>query len=344
MPLFALLMAMVLGTNVLHADQIDDYLNNQLQAAPVPGISLTILKDGREVKTASYGVANLELDVPTTRLTVFEVGALSGEFTKAGILLLNEAGKLSMDDPISRHLPGTPSTWKDVTIRHCMSHSSGVKSYSFIEGFELRYHLSQIDFIRLIGEYPLEFEPGTKYSYSPTDATILAHIIANVSGQPYWSFLQQKIFKPLQMSAIYNRDPIRVIPNRANGYVKIKSGGFSNRDYDLTDMFGSADVTTSVVDFAKWDDALNSNKILSDSSRKLFWTGEAGRNSGYIFRSGKLKGQTEYSHIGATGGFSAAHLRYPDSGISIILFANNNEPNLALALGRGVANLYLGSN
>src|SRR4051794_20653665 len=118
MPRFALLIALFLATNFSRADQIDNYLNNQLSTAPVPGISLTILKDGKEVKTAAYGVANLELDVPTTRESVFELGALTGEFTKAGILLLSEAGKLSLDDPISQHLPGTPASWKPVTIRH----------------------------------------------------------------------------------------------------------------------------------------------------------------------------------------------------------------------------------
>ena len=337
---FLILTVLVIAANVLRADQVDDYINAKIQSAPVPGVTLTVLKKGKELKTGAYGVANLELDTPTTLESVFELGALSSEFTAAGILLLSEEGKLSLDDPIRGFLRNAPSAWKEVTIRHCLTHTSGIKSYSFVDGFELRHHLKQDDFIRLIGEYPLEFEPGSKFAYSTTDATLLGHIIANVSEQSYWSYVDKKIFKPLHM-AVYNRDPLKIIPNRAGGYIKEKSGGFSNRDYDLTDMFAAADLCTSVVDFAKWDQALNGTTILNEESRRLFWTAEEGRTSGFIFRVGKLKGNTEHSYIGSTGGYSTAHLRFPDNDISIILFANNSEANIAASIARGVAGFYL---
>ncbi len=346
MPRPLLFSAVLLSAQICSADQVDNYLNNQIQSGPVPGIVVTVLKNGKELKTAAYGVANIELDVPATRESVFEAGALSAELTAGGIALLQEAGKLSFDDPISQYLSGTPSAWKEVTIRHCLTHTSGLKSYAFIEGFELRYHLSQQDFIRLIGEYQLEFQPGTKVSYSPTDSTLLAHIIANVSGQSYWSFVEQKILRPLKMTATYDRDPLQIIPNRAGGYVKSKKGGFANRDYDLTDMFGAAGVATTVGDFAKWDSALNDNQLFSEASRQLLWTGgklESGsaHNNGFIFRVGKLKNRTEYSDIGSTGGFCAAHLRYPELGLSVILMANSSEQNLAPTLARTVAGFYL---
>ncbi|MDB6024582.1 MAG: penicillin-binding protein [Verrucomicrobiales bacterium] len=348
MPRLILLSLCVLIANLVRADQVDDYINSQMQSLSVPGMALTVLKNGKEIKTAGYGVANLELDVPATRESVFELGAISSQFTAGGIVLLQEAGKLSFDDPISKFLPNTPSIWSGVTIRHCLTHTSGLKSYAYMDGFEFRYHLTQQDFIRLIAEYPLEFEPGSKFSYSPTDYTLLGHIIASASGQSYWSYLQAKIFRPLKMNSTYERNPLNIIPNRANGYVKLKTGGFENRDYDLTDMFAAANTATTVVDFAKWDNALNGKTLFSDENRKLFWSsskleGGANNNTGFMFRIGKFRGNTEHSLVGATGGFCSAYLRFPETGYTIFILVNDTDANMSITLAHGVANFYITS-
>lgn len=348
MPLSLYLAVIIFFTNILHADQVDDFINSHLQRGGAPGIVLTVWKNGKEIKTAGYGVSNLELDVPATRMSVFELGAISAEFTAAGILLLNEAGKLSLEDPIIKHLPGAPSSWKDITIRQCLTHTSGLKSYVFLDGFELRHHLSQLDFVRLIGEFPLENEPGTKVVYCPTDSTLLGHIISNVSGQSYQSYIESKIFRPLAMNSTYDRNPARVIANRGNGYNKTKDGVFENRDDDLTDMFAAGAIATTVMDMAKWDNALNSTDLFSDASLKSLWTpghlnSGASHGHGFIFKASSWKGHTEHYILGSTGGFCAAHLRYPQTGLTVIVLANSSEVNLAPTLGRGVADIYLGS-
>src|SRR5437588_239881 len=131
----------------------------------IPGISLAVILTNQTVKTATYGLANVELNVPVKRETVFEIGSLTKQFTAACILLLAQEGRLSVDDKLSQYLTNTPPTWRDITLRHLLTHTSGLKSYTGIDGYELRRHLTQQQFIQAIGAYPLQFEPGEAWKY-----------------------------------------------------------------------------------------------------------------------------------------------------------------------------------
>ena len=146
---------------------------------------------------------------------------MTQQFTAACSLRLVEEGKLSLDDKISRHLTNTPASWTNVTIRHLLTHTSGIKNYTGLDGFELSRHLTQGQFIARIGELPLVFGPGEKFSYCNTGYNLLGFIIENASGKKYWSFLSEKILSPLEMSATTNREPSRILKLRAAGYERL---------------------------------------------------------------------------------------------------------------------------
>src|SRR3974390_3373539 len=171
------------------ADQVDELINTQKAEHRIPGLALTIVQNGNSVKTAAYGFANLELSVPVTPETVFEIGSVTKQFTAAAILLLVQDGKISVDDKIGWYLNPIPDAWRDITVRHLLTHTSGIKSYTGLDGFELRRHLTQAQFIAAIGAQPLEFQPGQAWKYSNTGFNLLGFIVENVSNKSYWDFL-----------------------------------------------------------------------------------------------------------------------------------------------------------
>src|ERR1041385_884670 len=147
------LLALVLALTAIcgRADKADEYLREQMAKHKIPGAVLKVIQDGRDVKTCAYGLANLELNVPTSVDSVFEIGSLTKQFTATCILLLQQDGKLSVEDRIARHLAHTPAPWTNVTIRHLLTHTSGIKSYTGLDGFALTKHLTQAQFMETIG-------------------------------------------------------------------------------------------------------------------------------------------------------------------------------------------------
>ena len=187
--------------------------------------------------------------------TVFEIGSVSKQFAAASILLLAEDGKISVDDHLTKFFTNAPAAWTNITVRHLLSHTSGLKNYDALDGFEMRQHLTQAQFIERLGKQPLNFAPGEKWAYCNSGFNLLGYIVENVSGKSYWEFLQQRIFTPLQMTNTTRRDPWLVIPHRAAGY-EFKNGKYQARDYDLTELFAAGAIVSTANDLAKWDAAL----------------------------------------------------------------------------------------
>lgn len=329
----------------LRADQIDRLVQSEMKKREIPGLALTIVRNGKPIKTASYGFANLELNVRVKPETVFEIGSVTKQFTAAGILLLAQDGKLSVEDSIEKHLPDAPRAWAKITIRHLLTHTSGIKSYTGLNGFELTRHLTQPQFIARLAPLPLEFEPGDKWKYSNSGYNLLGFIIENVSGKKYWAFMGERIFTPLGMTSTTNREPSNIVPHRADGYEKHK-GVWHNRDYDLTDIFAAGEIISTVGDLAKWSAALDTDQLLSPSTKSQMWTPEKlkdGSNTGYGFgwRMANLDGRRNIGHGGSTSGFSATFQRFPDEHLAIIVLSNSGEEGVATTIARSIANSYL---
>jgi CubicO group peptidase (beta-lactamase class C family) len=327
-------------------DEVDDLLREAMRQHHIPGAALAIVRDGHTVKTAAYGMASLELRAPATTGTVFEIGSVTKQFTAAAILLLAQEGKLSVDDKIPRHLKGAPESWSGISIRNLLTHTSGLKNYTGLDGFELARHLTQAQFIALIAAHPLDFQPGEKWAYCNTGYNLLGYIIENVSGESYGDFMEQNIFAPLGMPATAQRDPRAVLPGRAAGYETNRAGQFINRDSDLTDIFSAGALVSTVGDLARWNAALDKNGILTAASRAEMWTPVRLNNGethpyGFGWFLEPWHGHANIGHSGSTSGFSASLQRFPEAGLTVILLTNSDEFDIATKLAREIAELEM---
>lgn len=325
------------------ADQVDDFIREEMARRHIPAVVVKIVQSGCDVKTVAYGFANLELGVPATTNSVFEIGSVTKQFTASCILLLQQNGKLSVGDLIAKHLPNIPEAWSNVTIRHLLAHTSGVKSYTGLDGFALTRRLSQGQFIAAIGARPLEFQPGESWKYSNTGYSLLGYIVENVSGENYWEFLRERILAPLGMNATADRDPGAIITNRVSGYEQTNRLHI-NRDYDVTDVFSAGAMVSTVGDLAKWNGALGTETLLSATSKTAAWTPQKLNNGkpttyGFGWYVDAVNGHNYVGHGGQTSGFSASVQRFPDDQLFVIVLTNTDE-SVATTLARGVAGFY----
>jgi CubicO group peptidase (beta-lactamase class C family) len=326
------------------ADRIDDYLQTQMKQHGIAGASLLVAQNGQAVKTAGYGFANIELRTLVRPETVFEIGSLTKQFTAAGMLLLQQDGKLSVDDKVSRYLREAPAAWKEITLRHLLTHTSGLKNYTGLDGFELRRHLNQAQFIELIRPLPFDFQPGTSWKYCNTGYNLLGFVIENVSGKGYWDFMSERLFQPLAMTATTNRLPSIIIPNRAAGYEQTNHV-LINRDSDLTDVFSAGALVSTVLDLERWNQALDGEKLLTPASKEQMWRPMKLSNGnltkyGFGWFIDFVEGHQNIGHSGSTSGFSASIQRFPSERLVVILLTNTDE-QIATSLARRIAMLFL---
>lgn len=334
--------------------QIESLLQEEMRAHHVAGMACLVIKNGRPTTRFFAGSANLEWPSRVDGNTVFEIGSVSKQFAAASILLLVQDGKLSLDDNITKFFTNAPAAWKDVTVRNLLSHTSGLPTYDDLEGFELRRHLTQAQFIERLGAQPLKFPPGQNWSYCNAAYNLAGYIVENVSGETYWDFLRKRIFAPLGMTSTTRRDSWLVIPHRAAGYV-FANGAYTARDYDLTDLFAAGAIVSTANDLAKWDAALAGNGLLNKSSRQAWWT-PARLNNGNAVETGRhgapgsyglgwfistVNGHRNIGHSGITSGFSAANELFPDDHLAIIILSNTDEGAFAGDLANEIARVLL---
>ncbi len=339
-----LLLSFALLAGPVRADKVDAFIKAEMEKRQIPGLALVIVRDGKTAKSAAYGFSNLEHKTPATLNTVFEIGSVTKQITAAGIPLLQQEGKLLVDDKISKFFSELPPSWTNVTVRHLLNHTSGIKSYTGLNGFELTKKLTQKQFIAALAPLPLEFAPGEQYKYNNSGYSLLGYIIENASGKNYWEFLGERIFAPLGMTTATNRQPSIVVPNRADGYER-RDGQPINRDYDLTDIFSAGAIVCTVGDLAKWNAALDSDKLLSAASKEQMWTSgklNNGKAHGYGFgwRVEPYRDHNNIGHSGSTSGFSASLQRFPDDKLSVILLCNSDESGVATTLARTIAGFH----
>lgn len=330
---------------IARADRVDEFMRTQLAERHIPGAAVAIIQSGRVVKMKGYGLASIEFGMPVTAKTAFEIGSVSKQMTAAAIMLLVEDGKVRLNDPISKYLKDTPDAWKEVSIRHLLTHSSGVKSYTSLDGFELIKRQKVGDFLKKLAPYPLEFTPGERNIYSNSGFTLLAYVIEAVSGKPYIEFMRERIFRPLGMNSTTDRDPEYLIPSRAVGY-EWRGDRYAGRDWDLTDLLGAGTIVSTIEDMVKWDAALNGKGFLTPESRAEWWkayTFNNGQPSIYSFgwRLSDIRGYKIVGHTGQTSGFNSVNNRFVNDTLSIIVLTNTGESGLAAQVANRIAKFYL---
>jgi CubicO group peptidase (beta-lactamase class C family) len=322
--------------------KVDEYIRSEMQAQQIPGLSLAVIMDGRIVLARGYGLANVEHQVPVKPETVFQSGSVGKQFTATAVMMLIEEGKLSLEDKITKYFPDGPTAWRDITVRHLLTHTSGMGDYP--NDFDLRRDYTEDKLYQRIKAIPLAFQPGEKWSYSNLAYVMLGILIHKISGRFYGDFLQERIFKPLNMSTARIISEADIVPNRAAGY-RLVNGELKNQEWVSPSLNTTADgaLYLTVYDMAKWDAALYTEKLLKRSSLEQMWTPVRLNNGkrvayGFGWRLGEVHGHRIVEHSGAWQGFVAQISRYPDDKLTIILFANRAHTN-ETKIAHGVAAL-----
>jgi CubicO group peptidase (beta-lactamase class C family) len=347
---YALALGLALATTPALADsapnrdslsaEVDAAIRQQMTEQRIPGISLAVVRNGKIIKATGYGLANLEVRAPVTPETIFEAGSITKQFAATAIMLLAEEGKISLDASITKYFPEAPPTMKAVTVRHLLTHTSGIPD---VDGsldatqvakaiVDLHREYTEDELARAYLAQPLDFQPGTKWSYCNVGYELLGFLIHRVTGRYYVEFLRERIFAPLGMSTTRVRSYAEIIPHRASGYDLINGAWKNTPRWQSESIFSGASggLLMNVLDLAKWDAGLNTERILKRSSLEAMWT-PLPLDDGSAYPDGigwfiaNAKGHRVVFHTGGGPGFCAAISRYLDDRLTIIVMTNIGE-------------------
>jgi D-alanyl-D-alanine carboxypeptidase len=294
-----------------------------------PGAAVIVTQGGRTIFRKGYGLANLELKVPVRPEMVFRIGSVTKQFTAVAVLMLVQEGKLALEADLTAYLPDYPTQGEKITIRHLLTHTSGIKSYtSMPEWMPLwRKDLPLPELIAVFKDQPMDFHPGESWNYNNSAFVLLGAIIEQVSGQRYAQFLAERIFQPLKMTSTRYDVTEAVVPGRVAGYAK-SSDGWENAAYlSMTHPHGAGALMSSVDDLARWDQALYGRKLVKPTLLQQAWRPYIladGRSTQYGFGWGisSLDGHTLIAHGGGINGFICYGLRIPESRVYVAILTN----------------------
>ena len=310
------------------SDEVDDFVRATMEKHKTPGIAIAVVRDGEPARVQGYGLANIELEVPVTPATIFQTASVGKQFTAAGILLLAEEGKLKLDDPLALHFPSAPATWHRITIRHLLTHTSGISDSSDDLYDELRDYTEE-EHLEISWKLPLEFAPGSQWSYCNTGYIILGILTSKLTDMHWSEFLKQRILEPAGMTTARVISESDIIKNRADGYERNEDGELQNQEWvppsDNTLADGSLYVTAR--DMVAWDAALRERRLLSEASYDAWWTPVSlGDGITYPYGFGwslsEQRGRRLIEHGGSWQGFRTAIARYVEDKLTVVVLAN----------------------
>ncbi len=316
-----------------------------------PGCALGVIEDGQFIYKRGYGMANLEYSLPITSESIFRIGSTSKQFTAMCLVLLEEEGKLSLDDDIRKYLPEMPEYESPITIRHLLHHTSGIRDYLTLMSLagerddDFWVDGEVIDL--LARQKELNFEPGKEHLYSNSGYFLLSLIVKRASGKSMRVYAQEKIFAPLGMNQThFHDDHTMVVKNRASGYSPKAGGGFSISMTAL-DMIGDGGIFTCIDDLLAWDQNFYHNqlgKARQELIDRMTTPGTLNNGEKLDYALGltvsDYRGLKMISHGGAFVGFRAEMIRFPEQRFSVIILANLSAINPS-RLARQVADIYL---
>ena len=328
--LLAAIVATSCATNMPHP-AVDNLM--RIYAGDVPGASVLVIRDGKVVVRASYGMADLDARVTVTPRTNFRLASVSKQFTAAAIEILAERGALSYDDPITRFLPTLPPYARGITIRHLLTHSSGLLDYEDLMSGDYTTQLSDLDVLHMLEKTDhTYFAPGTSYRYSNTGDVFLGLIAATASGVSFASFLKSAIFDPLGMrgTLAYERG-ISDVAHRAYGHTR-QNGSWVRRDQSITSAtLGDGGIYSSIDDLARWDEALAHARLVRPETLRLAFTPAVATDDpavryGFGWRISEHRGHRTLWHSGETVSFRNVIVRFPDDRLTVVVLTNRDDP------------------
>jgi CubicO group peptidase (beta-lactamase class C family) len=303
-------------------EKLSAYLDAAAKVQKFNG-SVLVAKGGAILFAKGYGLANAEYDIPNSPDTKFRLGSITKQFTATAILILQDQGKLKVEDRISKYLANAPKAWDKVTIHHLLTHTSGIPSYTDDPSYGKNMTKPETvdSMIARFKDKPLEFEPGSKFHYDNSGYFLLGAIIEKVSGKTYEAFLKEAIFQPLRMTSTGYDRHATVLPKRASGYER-RGEGLVNAPYlDMNQPFAAGSLYSTVGDLYKWDRALKACKLISKPAMAAMFK-PFKNNYAYGWAIGERKGHKQIGHGGGINGFATDFERYPDDDVCIAVLCN----------------------
>ena len=329
---------------------VDRIVGDAMRDGRTPGVSVAVARGGRVVHAQGYGLANVELNVPATADTVYRIGSITKQFTAAAIMQLVEQGKMSLDDPIETFLPDYPVRGRRITIRHLLTHTSGIKSFTSLGLKYLavkRQEISEEDLIATFKDEPDDFPPGEKWLYDNSGYYLLGVILERVTGYKYGDYVQRQLFTPLGLSSTLYCDVERIVKNRASGYQIGLDKGLRNADFiSMKVPFAAGALCSTVKDLVTWTGALVGGKVVSAQSYAQMTTplklanGQE-RPYGFGLGLGEFEGHPQVEHGGGIDGFASMLMYFPKDGVTVAVLTNSSG-GPAVKIAKDVARAALG--
>lgn len=336
---------------------VDQYIQGQLIAQNIPGITLVVVREGKVIYAKGYGYDSLETRRPVRPEYRFQIGSISKPFAATAIMLLVEQGQVSLDDKLDKFIDRVPAAWCAITLRHILNHTSGLPEYpddTVFADLAANKPIGEEAMLERFRSYALRWAPGTQYGYSNVGYDILGVILHKLTGKPYFDLLKEKVFVPLGMDSARLLGPHESMAATAQGYrlVDGKRIPFGASDASLVYLgMAASGIEVSAMDMAKWDAALYTDKILKQSTLALMWTNSAlvqaaNADSADIYYGLGWQLRTQHGvrwvyHSGGMPGYVTDFMRYPEQKLTIIVFTNlDDEHANARQIVRAVAPMF----
>jgi CubicO group peptidase (beta-lactamase class C family) len=287
--------------------------------------SVLVARGNEILLSKGYGFANLEWDIPDSPSTKYRLGSITKQFTAASILLLEERGKLKMEDPVKKYIPDAPAAWDHITIFNLLTHTSGIPNFTnFPEYKQIQpFPITPEKIVALFRDKPLDFQPGEKWNYSNSGYVLLGYLIEKIGGESYEKFLQENIFTPLGMQDSGYDSNSDVIARRAAGYAPSPSGPVNAGFIHMSIPHAAGALYSTTEDLLRWEQGLFGGKVLSSASLQKMTTPF---KNDYAFGLvvNKQNGRKRISHGGGIEGFNTSLGYYPEDHITVVVLANLN--------------------
>lgn len=313
-------------------DRVDEFVRAEMARQRVPGVAVAIVSRGDVLAARGYGLANVEHLVPVGPDTIFQSGSVGKQFTSAAVMLLVEQGKVGLENPLTKFFPDAPPSWRTITVRHLLTHTSGIPDWEGVQGgpasLDLRRDYTEDDLVRLAFRLTPEFPPGARWNYSNTGYVLLGIILHKASGQFYGDLLRERVFEPLGMKTARIISEEDIVANRAAGY-RLDKGALKNQEWVSPALNTTADgsLYLSLRDMIAWDKGLRARAVLRPESWDQVYA-PVRLNSGNRYPYGfgwsvdTLNGALRLHHGGSWQGFKTYISRYLGEDLTVIVLAN----------------------
>jgi serine beta-lactamase-like protein LACTB, mitochondrial len=330
-------------------EKIEKAISSQMSRLGIPGLSVAVVVDHKLKWSNGFGLADVENFVPAKAMTAYRLGSISKPITATAVMQLVERGKLDLDVPIQKYCAAFPAKQWPVTARLLLGHLSGVRHYKSDAEYDSTRHFDSVaEGLEVFKDDPLLFEPGTQFRYTTHGYSVLGCAVEGASGMKFEDYVRENVFKPAGMERIRVDNVADIIPNRAQGYQKTKSGELRNSALaDSSYKIPGGGFISTVEDLAKFAIALQMGALLKKETLDQMWTSQKtrdGKGTGYGMGWGvsERNGMKEVSHGGAQQRVSTFLYTIPDKGFAVVLMANLEDIGGARAtLSREIADILL---